>query len=365
MTHFLHTPVTDKLGIEHPLIQAGMAGGPTTPELVAAVSNQGGLGTLGAGYMTPDKIRTAIRHIRALTDRPFAVNLFIPEAYEVDPEQVDRMNERLQPIRDRYGLSTPSADLKLSESFDEQLEVLLDEKVPVVSFTFGAPTPECLQKLRTHGITTIGTATTVAEAEHLDGLGVDLIVAQGSEAGGHRGTYLTDAQQALIGTMALLPQIVDRVQAPVIAAGGIMDGRGLIAALALGAGAVQLGTAFLTCYESGASSLHKNALLQATDSSTTLTNAFSGKYARGLCNDFIEQLAPHADDIPAYPIQNALTRDIRSAAAQAGDPQNVSLWAGQAAALTQRRSVQELMEKILEQATRVATRFHPATEATD
>jgi nitronate monooxygenase len=211
-----HTRVTALLGITYPLIQAGMAGGTTTPALVAAVSNSGGLGTLGAAYLSPDALREALRATRRLTDRPFAVNLFVPTPFAIDPHQIEHMAARLAPYRDAMGLPEPPTMDRYAESFDEQVTAVLDERAPVFSFTFGIPEPDVLRRFKERGVPTCGTATTVREARALTDAGVDLIVAQGSEAGGHRGTFLGPINDALIGTMALVPQIVDRVPLPVI-----------------------------------------------------------------------------------------------------------------------------------------------------
>jgi nitronate monooxygenase len=274
------------LNLTYPIIQAGMAGGATTPNLVASVSNTGALGTLGAGYMSPNQIRTAIHLIREQTTNPFAVNLFIPEpAQELpDQKQINHMNQILNTYRKQLNIPESPHVTEFSESFEEQLVAVIEEKVPILSFTFGIPSPSVIQELKRHHIILIGTATTVGEAITLEQQGIDMIVAQGSEAGGHRGSFIKDHTQSMIGTMALVPQIVDRVSLPVIAAGGIMDGRGMAAALALGASGVQMGTAFLTCEESGAHPSYKEALLNSGDDQTAITLAFSGKAARGLNN---------------------------------------------------------------------------------
>ncbi|MGB8956287.1 MAG: nitronate monooxygenase, partial [Tumebacillaceae bacterium] len=275
------TAITEKLGLRYPIIQAGMAGGSTTPQLVAAVSNAGGLGQLGAGYMTPQAIREAIQEIRRLTDRPFAVNLFVNEIPEANAAEVEKVQGLMRKYREELNLPEPAPLTKYGERYQEQLQVILEERVALFSFTFGMPTAAEMEELRSAGILTCGTATTVAEAVALEAHGVDLICGQGHEAGGHRGTFRLEAERSLVGTMALIPQIVDAVKVPVIAAGGIMDGRGVAAALMLGAGAAQLGTAFLTVEESGAHAVYKKAILESTDDSTSLTQAFSGRHARG------------------------------------------------------------------------------------
>lgn len=342
------TRVTERLGIRYPIIQAPMAGGPTTPALVAAVSNAGGLGSLAAAYLKPAAIRQAIRDIRTLTDRPFAVNLFIPEPFTDDPHKRERMQRHLQTYRDELGIETPDSYSSYAESFEEQMAVVLEENVPVFSWTFGLLDHNLVTQLKSQGTVLIATATTVREAIAAELSGADLIAAQGFEAGGHRGSFLAPHEDSMIGTFALVPQITDRVQIPVIAAGGIMDSRGLVAALALGAEAVQMGSAFLTCQESGASPLHKRALLTSTDESTALTKSFSGKPARGVKNRLLSELADRAADLPDYPVQNALTRDIRAAAAQQGRAEYLSLWGGQAARMGHTGPAADLITELIE-----------------
>lgn len=327
---------TQKLNIEYPIIQAGMAGGPTTPELVAAVSNAGGMGMLGAGYMTPEAMKNSVSKIRNLTDKPFGVNLFIPNGnVVVDGEAVSQMKEHLKSMGP-FGEETIKVHLEntSSEQFKKQLEVILDEKVPIFSFTFGVLGEKETEQLKQQGIFVIGTATTVEEAIQLEKNHVDAIVAQGFEAGGHRGTFLRAYENSFIGTMALVPQVVDNVRIPVIASGGIMDGRGIVASLALGASAVQMGTAFLASQESGAHPKYKQAVLQSRDTDTVMTKMFSGKPARGIQNTFIESMQGYKGDIPVYPIQNALTRPMRNWAKQEENSEYMSLWAGQASSLS-------------------------------
>ena len=341
------TAFTERMGILHPLVLAPMAGGPSTPALCAAVSEAGGLGSHGGAYVAPQKLREDIRAIRAATSRPFAVNLFADDGVAADESTLRGAQARLQRYRKELGLSEaspPAASVRLSDAFP----VLLEERVPVFSFTFGIPPREMLDACRKNGIATMGTATTVAEARALEEAGVDFICAQGAEAGGHRGTFDRDAAPALIGTVALVPLVVDAVRLPVIAAGGIMDGRGFAAGLALGASAVSLGTAFLLCPEAGTSPPYRAALREARDDATVITRAFSGRAARGLSNRFTREMA----DAPLapYPVQNSLTREIRAAAAKASDPGLLSLWAGQAAALAREMPAGLLVAQILREA---------------
>lgn len=357
MSMWSNHELSQRLHIKWPIIQAGMAGGTTTPELVAAVSQAGALGTLGAAYMNAEQIRTAIRAIRERTDNPFAVNLFIPEPFDANQEVAESVSRAMNEVRSQLNLPPDPEVARYMEPFEEQMAVVVEERVPVFSFTFGLLDQVWLRQLKEQGVTVIGTATTVREAVALERSGVDMLVAQGSEAGGHRGSFLPDAPSNRIGTIALVPQIVDRVNIPVIAAGGIMDGRGIAAAFALGAQAVQLGTAFLTCVESGAHPLHKRAVLEARDEDVVITRAFSGKPARGVVNDFMSLLAPLEQEIPAYPVQNALTRDIRTAASKQQKSEYLSMWAGQAASLAQACTAKELIQHLVDETEQVRLRM--------
>lgn len=350
--------ITEVLGIRHPIIQAGMAGKATNPKLVAAVSNAGGLGTLGAGYLTPAQIGEAIDEIRKQTSQPFAVNLLIPsEMTEESAKKVENAMSRMEPFRKELGLSRPNPEKIRGESFEEQVAVLIEKKVPVFSFTFDVPEIAVLSKLKENGTLLAGTATTVREALYLEDLGIDVIVAQGSEAGGHRGTFLGPYEQGMVGTLALVPQMVDKVKVPVIAAGGIMDGRGIVAALALGAEGVQMGTAFLTVEESDAHPEHRRAILNSHDESTAVTRAFSGKPARGIRNRFMTGMESFQKELPDYPVQNLLTGDIRKEAASQNNPDYLSMWAGQASRLSRVQTAKELMENLVRETEEVLTKF--------
>lgn len=348
----LKNELTEKLNIRYPIIQAPMAGGITTTELVTAVSLHGGLGMIGAGYMSPNSLRKQIQEVKVKTE-VFGVNLFVPMRFTVENEKVKHAKELLQPIRDLLLVSDESVTLPSYESwkqsFHKQVQVLMDEKVPICSFTFGIPEKDVIEKLKESGMTLIGTATTVEEALEVERKGLDLVVVQGTEAGGHRGNFLTDTENSLIGLMSLIPQVVDRINIPVIAAGGIMDARGLLASLILGAQAVQMGTAFMLTEESGTNSAHKNAILQAKEDDTTLTRTFSGKYARGIKNDFITMLEKDEGVLPPFPVQNTLTSSIRKVAGTENNAAFMSLWCGQSPRLAKRRTVSELMEQIVKE----------------
>ncbi|MEH7482108.1 nitronate monooxygenase [Neobacillus drentensis] len=332
----LNTKLCNLLDIAYPIIQAGMAGGPTTVDLVASVSNAGGLGTLGAAYMKPEEIRKAIREIKDRTTKPFAVNLFCTNLKD-HYEGVEESQKVLNDIRGKLGIEFTEQQVVTNNFFEEQFEVLIDENVPVISTAFGILPKNKMIVAKQHNIIITTMVTTVQEALIAEENGVDIIIAQGSDAGGHRGTFVIgkNTHGAAIGTFSLVPQIVDAVSVPVVAAGGIMDSRGLVASLALGAQGVQMGTAFLTTLESGAHPVYKQSLINSTEESTVITKVFSGRPARGINNAFI-QMYHDANISPAdFPTQNTLTNDIRREAALQNNPEYMSLWAGQATRLLQ------------------------------
>jgi nitronate monooxygenase len=340
--------VSALLGTAVPVVQAPMAGGVTTPALVAAACEAGALGALGAAVSSPERIQADIAAIRALTSRPFCVNLFVLD----EPATFSREGEaesiaRLASWRARHGLAPQQSPARVCESFAAQFDALLDAAPAVASFHFGIPSADRLAALARTGCRILGGATNVAEARAWAQAGADAIVAQGSEAGGHRGTFLGGFDEGAIGTMALVPRLVDAVDVPVIAAGGIMDGRGIAAAFALGAQGVQMGTAFLACDESGAHPGWKAALAQADACGTRLTRAFSGRPARALVNGFMQAMRADEATLPAYPVQNALTGELRGAAARAGDLEAMSLWAGQGASLARPGSVEGLVARLV------------------
>jgi len=317
-----------RLDIEHPIVAAPMGGGPSTPELVAAVSNAGGLGSIAGAYLTLEQLADEIRRVRALTDRPFAVNLFAG-GYHLDAGDPGPMLELLREVHRELDLPEPSVSPVPPDPFPAQLEVVLDARPAAFSFTFGIPAADALRRLREAGIVVMGTATTVEEGTMLADAGVDAIVAQGAEAGAHRGTFTGDFERAMVPTLQLTAGIAAATRLPVIASGGIMDGRGIAAALAAGAVAVQMGTAFVPCPESGAAEVYKQAILSAADDRTVITRAFSGRPARGIENPFIRLVEPdHRGAILPFPAQNTLTRPMRAAAGKRGEPGYLSLWAG-------------------------------------
>ncbi len=285
--------LTAKLGIEYPIIQ-GPLGGLSSQRLTAAVSNFGGLGSFGAHSLPPDVIKDVIAEIRSLTSKPFSMNLWVSMEDEgARTADENGFNRSLAPlVADLTALGAPRPIYKpySPKRFEDQARVLLDANVPAFSFIFGIPVREILEECRARGIVTIGTATTPDEAAALQEAGVNTIAASGFEAGGHRGSFLRPAEDSLTGTLSLVPQVVDIVDVPVIAAGGIGDARGVIAALALGAEAVQMGTVFLMCEESGASRLHRETLRRRNAGHTALTKGFTGRLARAIRNRVMENL---------------------------------------------------------------------------
>ncbi|HET7670145.1 MAG TPA: nitronate monooxygenase [Burkholderiales bacterium] len=353
----ISTPLSAKLGLRVPIIQAPMAGGPSSQELVAACSAAGALGGFGFAYTQPAEMEKQCAWVRERTPAPFVINLFTSP----QPGAIADQRGALQAVAGYYAelqLGTPQP---VAPPFAPDLQAQLDavERIrPRVFTTHLADLPrERVAKFQSLGILVGGAATTVAEAKHLESAGFDFVIAQGGEAGGHRGTWLRDPYDAMTGTLALTRLLVRAVKLPVVAAGGIMDGAGIAAVLALGAQAAQLGTAFLACPESGASQVHKDALLAAEEDDTRITEKFSGKPARGLVNRFMREMA----DKPqlAFPAQNSVTGKLRTASAKAGKPDYVALWAGQAAALSRRMPAAELIQ-VLEKETIAALRSSAA-----
>jgi nitronate monooxygenase len=337
----------DFLEVEHPILQAPMAGS-TSPELVAAVSSSGALGGFGAAGSSPGDLRSTIREIRALTDRPFNINLFneCTEEYDREARPGQRLNELLESYHAEVQLGPVPEPIPLFGPAAEQLEVVLDERVPVISFHFGVDA-RTVSSAHDAGAKLLCSATTLSEARYLEEAGVDAIIAQGAEAGGHRGTFDGDYRRALIGTLALVPRVVDEVSVPVIAAGGIMDARGVVACLALGASAVQLGTAFLGCPEAPAPTVWRDALVTAEAETTIVTEVLSGKPARAIRNRYIDELEAIEEPPLPYPAQYSVSRELRREATRRGDPSFLAIWAGQGVGLIRRQPAAELVRQLV------------------
>ena len=353
------TAVTRRLGLAAPIVQGPFGSGLSAVDLVVAVSESGGLGSFGEHHLEGEGIRKVAGEIRARTRRPFALNLWLPLGDSDDPQLGDaRWNaacELLRPYFLELGVPMPARPARFGPRFDEQLETVLELKPPVFSFIFGVPKPEVLERCRRAGIVTLGAATTSAEAKLLDDAGVDAIVATGFEAGGHRVSFLMEPEDCLTGTLALIPQVVDTVKAPVIAAGGMADGRGIAAALKLGASAAQIGTAFLACEESNAAPLHRDKLFSADARRTTLTRAFTGRLARSIHNGFIDAMHAKRPAYPPYPVHSWLMSHLRGPALEAGRTDMMSLWSGQGAPLLRYRRARELLQFLVGDTARVLT----------
>jgi nitronate monooxygenase len=348
--------LTSRLGLQYPIVQ-GPLGGLSSQRLTAAVSNDGGLGSFGAHGLKPEAIRNVIREIKALTSRPFAMNLWVSMedegAFTSTVEAFDRSLAPLAKHIESVGGSKPSYRPHEPICFEDQAQVFLDEGISIFSFIYGIPSKPILDEFRRKGIALIGTATTVDEAIALERAGVDVIVASGFEAGGHRGSFLQSSEDSLTGAMALVPQVVDAVKLPVVAAGGIGDARGIVAAFALGAEGVQMGTAFLACEESGANTLHREAILSGQAKQTALTRGFTGRLGRGIKNRLLDALNQKDVEILPYPLQRALVRHLSIPAEKAGRPELLLLWAGQSANLSGSTDARALLDTLVKEVSEI------------
>jgi nitronate monooxygenase len=355
------TRVSEVLGIEYPIIQ-GPLGGLSSQRLTAAISDFGGLGSFGAHGLEPNAIEDVIAEIRSLTAKPFAVNLWVSMedagARTSDAAAFSRALSHLAPHIEAVGGSQPIFAPYKPIRFEDQMRILLDANIPAFSFVFGIPPKEILDEARRRGIVTLGTATTPDEATALEQAGADIVVASGFEAGGHRGSFLRPAEDSLAGTFSLVPQTVDAVKVPVVAAGGIADARGIVAAFALGAEGVQMGTAFLACEESGAQALHREAILSGNAGRTALTQGFTGRLARGIDNELLQTLNKPGTEILPYPLQRSLMRNVALPAQKAGRADRLALWVGQSANLVRCPGISELLQSLVDGA---AKRFNRAT----
>lgn len=342
------TDLLDLLGVTHPIIQAPMSGF-SSPALVAAVSNAGALGSLGCATLATQAARDQIEEIRRASNRPFNLNFFVHPAPNIDADVARRLRARLSTYYGEFGVGTvPEPSVPFRHFDADRLQLVLDIRPRVVSFHFGLPSGDTLQRIKQAGAVVLSSATTVAEARKLEAEGADGIIAQGLEAGGHRGTFTQGDGAGLIGTMALVPQVVDAVRVPVIAAGGIADGRGIAAAFALGASGVQIGTAFLGCPEATVPAIHRDALRQAADEDTRLTRVFTGRPARALRNRLIDEM--DESDVLEFPAQASLVRPLFQANSDDARRAFLPLWAGQAAPLVRNLSAAKFVDTLVAEA---------------
>jgi nitronate monooxygenase len=345
----------DVLQVEHPILLSPMAGFGTV-ELAAAVCSAGGLGSIGCAVMEPEVAAKTIRALRGLTDKPINVNFFCHVQAKTATDREEAWRDRLLPYYRELGIDPeiplPRVDVR---SFDDaRCGIIEDTKPEVVSFHFGLPDPTLLARVKAAGCRVMASATTVTEARWLETRGVDIIIAQGNEAGGHRGTFLpqslNSASSSQPGTLALVPQIVDAVNVPVVAAGGIADGRGIAAAFALGAAGAQLGTAYLLCPEAATAELHRDALRRASSDATFVTNVFTGRPARALFNRLALEIGPILDALPDFPLPMGALAPLRAKAEQQGSSDFTPFWSGQAAPLGREMPARELTLKLVQEA---------------
>jgi nitronate monooxygenase len=353
MKSWMQSEVSRRLRLEFPIVQGPFGSGLSTADLTAAVSNAGGLGSFGVHHLNREGIHAVAAQIRQRTSRPFALNLWIPLGDADDPqvsdEQFARAVDLVKPYFSELDVELPVRPARFTPPFAEQVAAVLEARPAVFSFVFGIAEEPILKACRERGIVTIGTATTPEEAIAIERAGVDMVVASGFEAGGHRVSFLREAEDCLTGTIALVPQVVDAVRLPVIAAGGIGDGRGIAAALSLGAQAVQIGTAFLACDESAASTPHRDSLHSEATRRTALTRGFTGRLARGIENRFMRELRTCPADFAPYPAQAWIIAQLKQAAIARGRTDLLVLWCGQAAPLIQHRKASELLSSLVSQ----------------
>lgn len=343
--------LTRLLKIDYPLIQGPFGGGFSTAELTASVSNVGGLGSFGAHNLNPEGIRAKVSEIKSLTSHPFAMNLWVSSAETTTPSPsrgtYTEIATHYRNYFSKFGLQPPTYPEKFGEDFESQVEALIEAAPPVFSFVFGIPSAQILARCRSKGIVTIGAATTLDEALAVEAAGVDAVVLSGLEAGGHRPSFLRSAEESLTGLGALVSVVAEKVKIPLIAAGGIADARGCAATRLLGAQGFQLGTAFLACAESGASSVHKEIIFSPRARNTTLSRSYTGRLARFIENDFLKAMRESQTPYLPYPAQNYFLGELKKVSALAGDCEVTPLYAGQSASLVVHRHAKDLMAALV------------------
>ncbi len=345
------TRVSERLDIKYPLIQGPFGGNLSTLELLATVSNHGGMGSYGAHMLAPHDIVDLVAAARQRTDKAFNINLWVsdhdPHGLDLDPASFDRYLTLFKPFYDQLGIDYPAYPQQISQRFEQQVEAVIEAAPPVFSFVFGIPDKKILQACKQRGIATIGGATTFAEARVIAEAGVDIVLATGFEAGGHRVSFLKPAEQSLVGTHTLVRHIKHRLDIPLIAAGGIADARGIAAAQIAGADAVQMGTAFLACRESGTSDLHKNLLFTDKAHHTVLSRNYTGRLARFIPDEFIEAIDKTQGLPLPFPLHSFFVAPIKAAASAAGNAELSSHYAGQGAPLLKHRDAGTLMKALI------------------
>ncbi|MEJ1237389.1 nitronate monooxygenase [Chryseolinea sp. T2] len=345
------TSAAKKLGIEYPILQGPFGGNLSSVKLVSTVSNLGGLGGYGAYTSTPHEISELFRQIKASTTKPYNINLWVSDSDAVDgtitDEHFNRVKQLFRPYFEEIDAELPVKPVPFKARFENQLEVILHEKPPVFSFVFGIPSQDVLEQCRRLGIITAGAATTLDEAIALDAAGVDMIIASGFEAGGHRPSFLASAESSVTGTFVLIQLIKEKVKAPVIAAGGIANGKGIAAAFKLGADAVQIGTAFLATDESNAPAIHREMLFSDAAKTTTLSRAFTGRLGRGIANRVTNEMLHQEINFLPFPLQSHFTSHLRKAAIEKQRWDLIYLWSGQIAPILKHRSASNLMKSLI------------------
>lgn len=340
-----------KLGVTYPIVQGPFGGGLSSIELASTVSNAGGLGSYGAHILSPQGIIDLTNAMRERTDKPFAVNLWVSDhdkgGLDLNKENFERYFNYFKPYYDLLGINPPAFPDSITERFEDQVEAILEAAPPVFSFVYGVPPKEVLTECNKRGIRTIGAATTVEEAVLLADAGTDVILATGFEAGGHRVSFLQEPEECLMGGLSLIPQVVDAVSKPVIAAGGVVDARGVKAALALGASGVQVGTAFLACRESGTSDFHRDELFSARARTTVLSRAFTGRLARFIRNRFTDEIAAHPNLPLPFPLHSFFAGHIKRAATDKKNHEFASHYASQSAPLLKHKEANQLMQELI------------------
>lgn len=349
------TKASEILGVKYPILQGPFGGNLSSVQLVSTVSNAGGLGGFGAYTLSPQEIALIDQQLKAATNKPYNINLWVSDADgpegTVSDEQFQRAETLFQPYFEELGIELPQKPAAFQSRFENQVEVILHQKPPVFSFMFGVPSADILAQCHRLGILTIGAATTLDEAIALENAGVDLIIASGFEAGGHRPSFLASAESSTVGTFVLLQLIKEKVRTPVIAAGGIANGSGVAAALALGAEAVQIGTAFLVCEESNATAIHREMLFSDAAKYTTLSRAFTGRLGRGISSRITTDLVNQEKDFLPFPLQTHFMSHLRKAAIEQQKLDMVFFWGGQISPVLKHRKAGELMQSILEETT--------------